>query len=148
MDDLNKIYIEPTNRCNLNCLICIRNSWNEPNGDMDWSVYQKLIADLKAFPEAKTIAFAGLGEPLLHPKLPEMIRLAHEQGLRTEVTSNAMLLTPAMALQLIDSGLDQLSVSIDGASSDTYEKHSPGLFPGANYRERCSSASFERSKNR
>ncbi len=89
-------------------------------------MYQKLIADLKAFPEAKTIAFAGLGEPLLHPKLPEMIRLAHEQGLRTEVTSNAMLLTPAMALQLIDSGLDQFSVSIDGASSDTYENIRPG----------------------
>ncbi|HRS89122.1 MAG TPA: radical SAM protein [Smithellaceae bacterium] len=126
MDELNKIYIEPTNRCNLNCLICIRNSWNETYGEMAWPVYRKLINDLKDFPEAKTIAFAGLGEPLLHPQLPEMISFAHEQGLRTEITSNALLLTPAMARRLIDAGLNQFTVSIDGASEDVYENIRPG----------------------
>ncbi len=126
MDELNKIYIEPTNRCNLNCLICIRNSWNETYGEMAWPIYQKLIDGLKDFPQAKTIAFAGLGEPLLHPKLPEMISLAHERGLRTEITSNALLLTPALARQLIDAGLDQFAVSIDGASNNVYENIRPG----------------------
>lgn len=126
MDELNKIYIEPTNRCNLKCVTCIRNSWNEPLGDMEWSTYQALIDGLADFPEAKTIAFAGLGEPLLHPELPDMIRLAHERGLRTEMTSNAMLLTPEMAHRLIDAGLDQFAVSIDGASDDVYENIRPG----------------------
>jgi len=126
MDELNKIYIEPTNRCNLKCVTCVRNSWDEPLGDMDWSVYQKLIDNLADFPEVKTIAFAGLGEPLLHPKLPEMIQLAHERGLRTEMTSNAMLLTKEIANRLIDAGLDQFAVSIDGASNDTYENIRPG----------------------
>ncbi|PKN51589.1 MAG: radical SAM protein [Deltaproteobacteria bacterium HGW-Deltaproteobacteria-13] len=121
MGDLNKIYIEPTNRCNLNCVTCIRNSWDEPFGDMDWSVYQTLIGGLADFPEVKTISFAGMGEPLLHPKLPEMIHLAHERGLRTEMTSNAMLLTPAIAGQLVDAGLDQFAVSIDGGSNEAYE---------------------------
>lgn len=126
MNELSKIYIEPTNRCNLKCVTCIRNSWDEPFGDMDWSVYQTLIDGLADFPEAKTIAFAGLGEPLLHPRLPEMIRLAHERGLRTEMTSNALLLTPEMARRLIDAGLDQFAVSIDGASDDIYENIRPG----------------------
>ena len=40
MDELNKIYVEPTNRCNLSCVTCIRHSWDEPFGDMDWSVYR------------------------------------------------------------------------------------------------------------
>ncbi len=126
MDELNKIYVEPTNRCNLKCLTCIRNSWDEPFGEMDWSVYQALIDDLADFPDVKTIAFAGLGEPLLHERLPEMVRLAHARGLRTEMTSNAMLLTPSLAGRLVDAGLDQLVVSIDGASGDSYGTIRPG----------------------
>ena len=126
IDELNKIYIEPTNRCNLNCLICIRNSWNEISGEMAWPVYRQLIDGLKDFPQAKTIVFAGLGEPLLHPQLPEMISLAHERGLRTEITSNALLLTPSMARLLTEAGLDQFAVSIDGASGNVYENIRPG----------------------
>ena len=89
MDELNKIYVEPTNRCNLTCVTCIRHSWDEPFGDMDWPVYRALIDGLADFPGPKTIAFAGLGEPLLHEKFPEMVRLAHDRGMRTEMTSNA-----------------------------------------------------------
>ena len=53
MDELNKIYVEPTTRCNLTCVTCIRHSWDEPFGDMDWSVYQALIDGLAEFPGAK-----------------------------------------------------------------------------------------------
>jgi MoaA/NifB/PqqE/SkfB family radical SAM enzyme len=120
MDELNKIYVEPTSRCNLDCVTCIRHSWDEPFGDMEWSVYQALIDGLAELPEAKTVAFAGLGEPLLHEKFPEMVRLAHGRGLRTEMTSNAMLLTPSLAERLIDTGLDQFTVSIDGASGEAH----------------------------
>jgi MoaA/NifB/PqqE/SkfB family radical SAM enzyme len=82
---------------------------------MDWSVYQALIDGLSDFPGSKTIAFAGLGEPLLHEKFPEMVRLAHRRGLRMEMTSNATLLTPSLAGSLVEAGLDQFTVSIDGA---------------------------------
>ena len=120
MDELNKIYVEPTNRCNLSCVTCIRHAWDEPLGDMAWPVFQSLIDGLADFPGPKTIAFAGLGEPLLHEQFPEMVRLAHERGLRTEMTSNAMLLTPSLAGKLIDAGLDQFTVSIDGASDEAH----------------------------
>lgn len=126
MDELNKIYVEPTNRCNLACVTCIRHAWDEPFGDMEWTTYQALIDGLSDFPGAKTIAFAGLGEPLLHERFPEMIQLAYERGFRTEMTSNAMLLTPSLAAKLIEAGLDQLVVSIDGASSDALGAVRPG----------------------
>ena len=128
MDELNKIYVEPTNRCNLTCVTCIRHSWDEPFGDMEWSVYQALIDGLVDYPEAKTIAFAGFGEPLLHVRFPDMVRLANERGLRTEMTSNAMLLTPSLAERLIDAGLDQFTVSIDGAADDSHGAIRPGAF--------------------
>ena len=105
LDVLKKIYIEPTNRCNLSCVTCIRHAWEEPMGDMAWPVFQSLIDGLAGFPGEKTIAFAGLGEPLLHEQFPEMVWLAHERGLRTEMTSNAMLLSSSLAARLIDAGL-------------------------------------------
>lgn len=125
-DPLTKIYVEPTNRCNLNCVTCIRHSWDESFEDLAWPVYQNVIDGLAEFPDAKTIAFAGFGEPLLHPRFPDMVRLAHERGLRTEMTSNAMLLTPPMAERLIDAGLDQFTVSIDGTSNESHSVVRPG----------------------
>jgi len=126
MDELNKIYVEPTNRCNLTCVTCIRNSWDEPFGDMAWLTFQTLIDGLTDFPGQKTIAFAGLGEPLLHARFPEMVRLAHERGFRREMTSNAVLLVPRLARSLIDAGLDQFTVSIDGVSDDAHGSIRPG----------------------
>jgi MoaA/NifB/PqqE/SkfB family radical SAM enzyme len=126
MDELSKIYVEPTNRCNLRCVTCIRHSWDEPFGDMDWHVYLALIDGLVDFHEKKTISFAGMGEPLLHEKFPEMVRLAHERGLRTEMTSNAIRLTPSLAERLIDAGLDQFTVSIDGVGSESHGAIRPG----------------------
>jgi MoaA/NifB/PqqE/SkfB family radical SAM enzyme len=125
-DPLNKIYVEPTNRCNLNCVTCIRNSWEESFEDLAWPVYQSLIDGLADFPDAKTIAFAGFGEALLHPRFSDMIRLAHANGLRTEMTSNAMRLTSSVSESLIDAGLDQFTVSIDGTSNESHGSVRPG----------------------
>lgn len=129
-DALNKVYVEPTNRCNLKCVTCIRHSWDESFEDMAWPVYLALLDGLADFPEARTVAFAGFGEPLLHPRFPEMVRLAHAKGLRTELTSNAMLLTSNLAKQLIDAGLDQFTVSIDGASNASHGAIRPGASLG------------------
>lgn len=125
-DPLTKIYVEPTNRCNLSCVTCIRHSWDESFEDLSWPAYRNLIEGLADFPEAETIAFAGFGEPLLHPRFPDMIRLAHDSGLRTEMTTNAMLLTSALAERLVDAGLDQVTVSIDGTSDPSHGAIRPG----------------------
>jgi MoaA/NifB/PqqE/SkfB family radical SAM enzyme len=125
-DPLRKIYVEPTNRCNLSCVTCIRHSWDESFEDLAWPVYQALIDGLADFPDVKTIAFAGFGEPLLHPRFSEMVRLAHVNGLRTEMTSNAILLSSSLAEQLIDAGLDQFTVSIDGTSNESHGAVRPG----------------------
>ena len=125
-DPLTKIYVEPTNRCNLDCVTCIRHSWDELFEDLAWPAYQALMDGLADFPEAKTIAFAGFGESLLHPRFPEMIRLAHANGLRTEMTSNAMLLGASLAKRLVEAGLDQFTVSIDGSSNESHSAIRPG----------------------
>ena len=66
------------------------------------------------------VAFMGLGEPLLHPRFLDMVRLAKDRGLRAEVTTNALLLDDEIAAGLVEAGLDQLVVSIDGASAEAF----------------------------
>ncbi len=79
---------------------------------------------------AGTVAFMGLGEPLLHLRFLDMVRLAKEGGLRVEVTTNALLLDEEMAAGLLDAGLDQLVVSIDGASAEAFGRVRPGASLG------------------
>ena len=120
MDNLRKIYIEPTTLCNLDCRTCIRHTWKESQGHMPWEVFESLLDGLTAFPQVRTMSFAGFGEPLFHPRIVDMIRIACERGMRTEITSNALLLTPALVADLVQAGLGQFVVSIDGASDETF----------------------------
>lgn len=47
---LARIYIEPTNRCNLECVTCMRHSWNEPLEEMDSGVFTQIIKGIQALP--------------------------------------------------------------------------------------------------
>ncbi|PKN38973.1 MAG: radical SAM protein [Deltaproteobacteria bacterium HGW-Deltaproteobacteria-2] len=118
---LSKLYIEPTTQCNLQCRTCIRNSWDEPIGSMDMTIYRKLLSDLKDFKTLNTIAFWGYGEPLAHPEIVNMVAESHEIGLKTEVITNGHLIDKDTAKGFIQAGLDTLVVSVDGTNQASYE---------------------------
>jgi MoaA/NifB/PqqE/SkfB family radical SAM enzyme len=122
-----KVYVEPTNACNLACATCVRHAWDEPEGYMAWETFAAVLDGVAA---DGTIAFMGLGEPLLHARFLDMVRRAKERGLRVEVTTNALLLDEAMAAGLLDAGLDQLVVSIDGASAEAFGRVRSGASLG------------------
>ena len=84
---------------------------------MEWATFEVVVDGLEA---NGTVAFMGLGEPLLHPRFLDMVRAVKQRGLRAEVTTNALLLDEAMAAGLLEVGLDQLVVSIDGASAEAF----------------------------
>jgi uncharacterized Fe-S cluster-containing radical SAM superfamily enzyme len=63
--------------------------------------------------------FRGLGEPLSHPNIVDMVRQAKALGLSVELITNATLLDKSLASQLIDAGLDMLWVSLDGAKPES-----------------------------
>jgi len=116
---LSRLYIEPTNACNLNCRTCVRNSWNEPIGMMNMETYRKLIADLHTIPSLQKISFWGFGEPLLHPDIVEMVSLAKQLGVQTQMITNALLLDKNKAEGLVAAGLDSIVVSVDGTTTKT-----------------------------
>lgn len=117
---LAKIYIEPTNLCNLNCRTCIRNTWDEPLGQMSNVTFARIISGIQAYQTAPNVFFGGMGEPLSHPDIVDMVAQAKNAGCRVELITNGTLLEPQISYGLIEAGLDLLWVSLDGATPDSY----------------------------
>ena len=111
--------LQVTNRCTMGCPQCYSSSTPDA-ADMPFEAAAKLLHEL-ADAGVCQIAIGG-GEPLLHPRLVDMVQLATERGLATEVTTNALLLEEPMAEALVAAGLGQLVVSIDGATAETFGK--------------------------
>ncbi|MCX6558374.1 MAG: radical SAM protein [Candidatus Aminicenantes bacterium] len=120
IDRLARVYVEPTNRCNLDCRTCMRQGWEEGLGFMDFAMYEKILAGWRAFPDRFEIFLGGFGEPLSHPRIADMVALAKSAGSRVELISNGILLDDAMSRRLIAAGLDRIWISIDGASQASY----------------------------
>jgi MoaA/NifB/PqqE/SkfB family radical SAM enzyme len=118
---LTKIYIEPTVSCNLDCITCFRNAWDEPNGKMSDETFLAIFESLRKMDPIPNVYFGGIGEPLFHLKTIEWIKMVKTLGVKVEVITNATMLTEKISRKLIDSGLDVLWVSIDGATPETYE---------------------------
>ncbi|MGQ4832459.1 MAG: radical SAM protein [Candidatus Asgardarchaeia archaeon] len=109
------VQVEVTNRCNFNCIMCIRNFWKETLGDMPFDLYKKLARE--AFPNIKRATLYGYGEPLINPNFIEMTKIAREL-LPTDGTiffsTNGSLLSPKVADKLLkEIGVDSISFSID-----------------------------------
>lgn len=114
------LYFEVTNRCNLPCQTCVRTfNLHEPERD---PLPQELQRAAGALPDLRRIILHGIGEPLLNRHLPEMIRIAKAQGAWVLFNSNGVLLDRGWQEALIDCGLDELHISIDAASLETFRR--------------------------
>jgi MoaA/NifB/PqqE/SkfB family radical SAM enzyme len=117
---LKRVYVEITNKCNLNCATCMRNVWDAHYGGMSLETFKRILASLEAMPQKPEIFFGGYGEPLSHPNSLEMIGLAKAAGHSVALISNGTLLTEQVSQKLVDLRLDKLWVSLDGASPECY----------------------------
>ncbi len=113
-DGIKKVHIELTSACNLNCSICFRNSWiNEKQGLMSIEVTEKIYQSLIKLENLESAMFAGMGEPLLHDGICDVIDKVSRLGIKTEIVTNGTLMTAKTAERLIESGLTQLWISAD-----------------------------------
>ena len=70
---LRKLYIEPTTKCNLNCKMCFRHTWfDEPICDLSMEDFRKALDTMPS--SVETIFFGGMGEPLFHRDILQMVR--------------------------------------------------------------------------
>lgn len=118
---LARLYVEPTNECNLSCKACIRHAWMDtPCGFMEWELFEMILEEASTLPFRPSIFLGGYGEPLLHPLLVRMIDSAKAKGFAVELITNGTLLDREMSAGLIQAGLDRLWISLDGIAQEVY----------------------------
>ncbi len=116
------LYLEVTNRCNLLCETCPRTfEALEPPADMSMELFRRIVDQV---PDVRRVVLHGVGEPMLVKHLPEMIRYLKQPGRQTHVlfNTNGTLLAPKKHREIIDTGLDELRVSLDAAEAATFLK--------------------------
>jgi MoaA/NifB/PqqE/SkfB family radical SAM enzyme len=114
------LYLETTNRCNLLCTTCPRTFEDlEPPADMGWELFTRIVDQ---FPRIARVVLHGVGEPMMVPLLPRMIRYLKDRGVYVLFNTNGTLLTRRKGQELLDSGLDELRVSIDAAEPQAFKQ--------------------------
>lgn len=119
------LLVEATARCNLGCPFCSSHSIlaRRRKDTMELADFLALWRHAEHF--THSLDFTG-GEPLLNPDLPAMIQTARNDGVYVGVHSNALLLTPDLSRRLLDAGLNNLIVSLDGVDAERYRAARPG----------------------
>lgn len=125
------LQVELTSYCNLRCPFCFQSvrAIRRKNGYIEIDLYKKIIDEVKNY--IFRISLHHRGEPLLHPELSRCISLAKGAGIKTNIHTNATLLTPQKSKEILESGLDELHFSFDGEDPQTFER----MRKGAKYKE-------------
>jgi MoaA/NifB/PqqE/SkfB family radical SAM enzyme/pimeloyl-ACP methyl ester carboxylesterase len=105
-----QLNIEITSRCNLGCGHCARSFYRQSGKDMALRAFANV---LNLAPNTYKVVLVGLGEPTLHPQLPEFVELAAQRGHRVGLVTNAMALEPDLGRRLITAGLQAMTFSLD-----------------------------------
>ncbi len=114
------LYLEVTNRCNLLCETCPRTFEElEPPADMSWELFTRIVDQV---PDVARVVMHGVGEPMLVKALPDMIRHLKRRGTYVLFNTNGTLMQPRRFQELIDTGLDELRVSLDAADRASYAR--------------------------
>lgn len=112
------LYIEVTNRCNSLCETCPRTfATREPLGDITWENFKRVV---DSNPVMNRAVLHGIGEPLMHRDLLRMIEYLKTRSVYVLFNTNAVMLKRALQERLIGAGLDELRISLDGATPETY----------------------------
>ncbi|MEA2794045.1 MAG: hypothetical protein QOI87_1425 [Bradyrhizobium sp.] len=110
--------IELTNHCPMACTMCPRtHGMTRQLGYMDEGMFREIVDQIAGYSEG--IFLHHFGDSLVHPKLADCVGYAQARGVKTYLSANPSLLTPKRARQLIDSGLHELVLSLDGFTSET-----------------------------
>ena len=114
----NKVYVEITNICNMNCSFC--HGHKRAPRQMSIEEFSLILGKLKE--QTKYIYYHLMGEPLTHPQLPEFIKLAGERGYKSIITTNGTLLKKR-GKELITAGVHKVNISLHSFEDGTDEDY-------------------------
>ncbi|MCM1104641.1 MAG: radical SAM protein [Clostridium sp.] len=108
--------ISITDRCNLACMYCYANASIQNADYMDVQLFNKVSMELEAC-GVSYMRIAG-GEPLMHPKISDILNIAGKCKMLTSMSTNATLVDMSIAKMIHNSGLNWIVVSLDGADKN------------------------------
>lgn len=116
------VCIETTNYCNLKCSMCNYRFMSRPKTHMQFTLFKKIIDEIRHYPSITGIDLQMWGEPLLNPDIFRMIEYSVDKIPIVRLNTNGRLLTEENRKKLLNSGLKHLTISIDATTKDTYDK--------------------------
>jgi radical SAM protein with 4Fe4S-binding SPASM domain len=111
--------VETTAKCNLYCPMCPRETHKQPKADMTDEVFESLVR--QSADSAEHMMLIGLGEPFMDPAIFERIEFCHRHSISTLLSTNGTFLDEAVSARVLDSPLEQITLSFDGAKKETFE---------------------------
>ncbi len=112
--------IELTSQCNLRCVMCPHPVMQRAKFNMGFDIFRKIVDNVE--PYAFFIWLHSLGEPLLNPRVGEMIKYCKERGIKVGLSTNATVLNETNGRKLIEAGLDKIILCMESTEKETYEK--------------------------
>ncbi len=126
------VHIDVASACNFKCKFCFHSLGKETLDELGFSpsimnleLFKLTVDKIKAFPSKLfRLCLIRHGEALLNKDLPDMINYAKMSGVASKIniSTNGSLLTPEINKRLIESGLDEMLVSVEALSSEKYKE--------------------------
>ena len=131
----NKVYVEITNTCNMRCSFC--HGHKRAPRQMSAGEFSRILDKLTG--HTKYIYYHLMGEPLLHPQLPQFIRMAGERGYKSIITTNGTLLSRRQE-ELLAAGVHKVNISLHSFENGTDEDHTNYIRGIADFAVRAAAA--------
>jgi len=123
---------EVTRNCNLNCVHCRAAASRGPyTGELGTEKCLEILKQIAA--AGQPIVILTGGEPLLRQDIFELAKHGTGLGLRMVMAANGTLITSEMAGSMKSSGIQRVSISLDGPDASTHDRFRQvqGAFEGS-----------------
>lgn len=126
------LLVDPSSLCNLRCKWCpsgydaLISATKRAQQIMPFELFQKIVEQAAEFDTPfRVLRLYKEGEPLVNPQFEEIIKLAKQSGhfSRIDTTTNGLLLDPERNRRIIEAGIDQINISVNGVDAEQMYKH-------------------------
>lgn len=115
------LIIEPSSLCNLDCIMCSDRFNPRKRGNMDFTLFQRIVDAARRL-RIPSVKLSYAGEPFMHPRFMEMLEYAcRETDADVSFLTNGTFLSPENTCRVVDCGVAEIIVSVDGLSKAVFE---------------------------
>ena len=116
--------VETTAKCNLYCPMCPRETYKQPKEDMTEEIFTRLVQE--SGHSAEHMMLIGLGEPFMDRQIFDRIEYCARHNISTLLSTNGTFFDEKTCARLLDTPLEHITLSFDGATKESYEYYRKG----------------------